>query len=279
MLVHTNGRFAELKRPALSQVSPFDLDASRLLALEELVYLLQVHCELPSLEIDPAATATYLTPIERKLSDALAAANIPYKVQVPIGGFVVDFLIDDKLVVECDGEAWHDPATDEVRDSILRGLDFRVVRFTGRAIHRDSAMCVERVKAARNSGRVVPIESRITMTAAQKRAASHIDGPAIVVAPAGSGKTKVIEERVRLLVAAGVEQSRICVLSFTNAAVGEVQDRLESFPEVTVRTLSKFANEIAKGHFGKQIIIENQRNPQIPTPAEILRRAKVNIKW
>ena len=279
MLVHTNGRFAELKRPALSQVSPFDLDASRLLALEELVYLLQVHCELPSLEIDPAATATYLTPIERKLSDALAAANIPYKVQVPIGGFVVDFLIDDKLVVECDGEAWHDPATDEVRDSILRGLDFRVVRFTGRAIHRDSAMCVERVKAARNSGRVVPIESRITMTAAQKRAASHIDGPAIVVAPAGSGKTKVIEERVRLLVAAGVEQSRICVLSFTNAAVGEVQDRLESFPEVTVRTLSKFANEIAKGHFGKQIIIENQRNPQIPTPAEILRRLASSVGY
>ena len=63
MLVHTKGRFAELKRPASSEVSPFNLDASRLLALEELVYLLQVHCELPSPLIDPTATATYLTPI------------------------------------------------------------------------------------------------------------------------------------------------------------------------------------------------------------------------
>ena len=279
MLVHTKGRFAELKRPASSEVSPFNLDASRLLALEEFVYLLQVHCELPSPLIDPTATATYLTPIERKLSEALTAADIPFKVQVPIGGFVVDFLIDDKLVVECDGEAWHDPATDELRDSVLRGLDFRVVRFTGRAIHRDSGMCVERVKAARGSERVLLIESKIDMTDAQKHAASHIDGPAIVVAPAGSGKTRVIEERVRLLVAAGVEQSRICVLSFTNVAVGEVQDRLESFPEVTVRTLSKFANDIAKGHFGKQIIIENQRNPKIPTPVEVLRQVASSVGY
>lgn len=272
ILLHTKGRFAELKKPAASDTSPFELDASRFLALEELVYLLQVHCELPLPNFDPTATAKYLTPIERKLSDALHAASIPFKVQVPIGGFVVDFLIDDKLVVECDGEAWHDPATDEIRDSRLRSLDLEVLRFTGRSIHRDPNSCIERVKAARRSFQMIPIKSKLVMTPAQRNAASHIDGPAIVVAPAGSGKTGVIDERVRLLIAAGVDPSRICVLSFTNAAVGEVKDRLEDFPDVAVRTLSKFANDIAKAEYGRQIIIENQRDPRVPTPIQILQR-------
>lgn len=71
ILAHTSGRFAELKRPATSSVSPFDIDPSRLLALEELVYLLQVHCELPEPKFDTDATAIYLTPIERRLANAL----------------------------------------------------------------------------------------------------------------------------------------------------------------------------------------------------------------
>lgn len=279
ILLHTKGRFAELKKPAASDTSPFELDASRFLALEELVYLLQVHCELPLPDFDPTATATYLTPIERKLSDALHAASIPFKVQVPIGGFVVDFLIDDKLVVECDGEAWHDPARDESRDSLLREFGLRIIRFTGRAIHRDAVQCVERIKVARVTSGLIPIESKINMTPAQRNAASHIDGPAIVVAPAGSGKTRVIEERVRLLIAGGVDPSRICVLSFTNAAVGEVKDRLEGFPDVAVRTLSSLAKEIGENVYGKKTLIERHSNPRLPTPIAILKRVAPRVGY
>ena len=279
ILVHTPDRFALLKKPATTAVSPFRLDVTRFLALEELVYLLQIHCELPVPATDPTATALYLTPIERRLAEALTAANIEYKVQVPIRGFIVDFLIDDQIVVECDGEAWHDPAKDELRDVRLRELDLRVIRFTGRAIHRDAASCVARVKEARSRPAPLPFESKIKMTDAQRRAASHIDGPALVVAPAGSGKTRVIEERVRWLVAAGVEQSRICVLSFTNAAVGEVKDRLESYPNVSIRTLSSFANEVVRREEGEKVIIENNRDPRVPTPTAILQRVSTDLGY
>jgi very-short-patch-repair endonuclease len=120
-----------------------------LLALEELVYLLRVHCELPEPEFDTDATAIKLTPIERRLATALKTAGIPYRVQVPIDRLVVDFLIDDSLVVECDGEGWHDPATDEIRDYRLHELSYRVVRFTGRAIVHGSERCISRIKTER----------------------------------------------------------------------------------------------------------------------------------
>lgn len=273
ILVHTPQRFASLKKPASTTVSPFNLDVTRLLAFEELVYLLQVHCELPLPSIDPSATVLYLTPIERRLAEALTAAGIPFKIQVNLAEFVVDFLIDEKLIVECDGEAWHDPKNDEERDVRLRGLGYNVVRFTGRAIHRNINDCISLIQTARKSPETRQFIPSIRMTDAQKRAASHLDGPAMVVAPAGSGKTRVIEERVRLLVAAGVEQSRICVLSFTNAAVGEVKDRLEDFPEVSTRTLSSFANEVSVQAYGRKTIIENHRNPRLPTPLFIIQEA------
>jgi DNA helicase-2/ATP-dependent DNA helicase PcrA len=279
ILVHTTGRFAELKKPAATDVSPFEIDVTRLLALEELVYLLQVHCELPVPDVDPNAAALYLTPIERRLADVLRQEGIPFTAQVRVAEFVVDFLIDGNLVVECDGEAWHDPAKDEIRDTRLRDLNLKVVRFTGRAIHRDAEECVRRVKTERLARESRKFQSVLKMTDAQRRAASHIDGPAMVVAPAGSGKTRVIEERVRWLVASGVEQSRICVLSFTNAAVGEVQDRLEGFPDVAVRTLSKMANQISVSAFGKKTIIENQRDPRVPTPVQIVQQAAAAVGY
>ena len=270
ILAHTTQRFAELKRPAESTISPFNLDASRLLALEELAYLLQSHCELPAPQIDKDSTSMYLTPIERRLAQALRTAKIPFQVQVPLDRFVVDFLIDNHLVVECDGESWHDPATDEKRDARLRELNFKVIRFTGRAIVRDPSHCVSRIRDERKLNHVPVLNARIEMTSAQRNAATHIDGPAIVVAPAGSGKTRVIEERVRRLIASGVEPGRICVVSFTNAAVNEVSERLQEHPEVVTQTLNKFANEVVKSTRGILTVIEGHRNPRIPTPLKIV---------
>lgn len=51
---------------------------------------------------------------------------------------------------------------------------------------------------------------------AQKRAIRHIDGPALVLAGPGSGKTTVITNRVRYLTEkAGVEPGNILVITFT----------------------------------------------------------------
>lgn len=56
-------------------------------------------------------------------------------------------MIGEKLVVECDGEAWHDPERDQQRDTDLFALGFRTLRITGRAINNDPKGSVERVKS------------------------------------------------------------------------------------------------------------------------------------
>lgn len=59
-----------------------------------------------------------------------------------------------------------------------------------------------------------------------------IGSPAVLVAGAGSGKTRVLTERVRWLMKQGIAPRRICVLTFTNKAAGELVNRLGLGPEV-----------------------------------------------
>lgn len=61
---------------------------------------------------------------------------------------------------------------------------------------------------------------------AQKRAIEHVDGPMIVLAGPGSGKTTVITHRVKFLIeTAGVAPSGILVVTFTKAAASEMKNR------------------------------------------------------
>jgi DNA helicase-2/ATP-dependent DNA helicase PcrA len=62
----------------------------------------------------------------------------------------------------------------------------------------------------------------------QQAAATHRDGPLLVFAGAGSGKTRVITQRIANLVNGGAEPHRVCAVTFTNKAAGEMRDRLET---------------------------------------------------
>lgn len=61
----------------------------------------------------------------------------------------------------------------------------------------------------------------------QKEAVLHKDGPIMIVAGAGSGKTKVLTTRVINLMANGVDAFNILALTFTNKAAKEMKERVE----------------------------------------------------
>ena len=85
----------------------------------------------------------------------------------------------------------------------------------------------------------------------QKEAVLHMDGPCLVIAGAGSGKTKVLTTRIANLIENGVEDYNILAITFTNKAAKEMRERLN----VIVPDNNAFVGTFHS--FGVRVIREN----------------------
>ena len=86
---------------------------------------------------------------------------------------------------------------------------------------------------------------------AQRAAAAHVEGPLLVLAGPGSGKTRVVTHRVANLIAVGVPAAAIVALTFTNKAADEMRRRVADLvgPQpVEMGTFHRFAARQLRRH-------------------------------
>jgi DNA helicase-2/ATP-dependent DNA helicase PcrA len=85
----------------------------------------------------------------------------------------------------------------------------------------------------------------------QRAAAAHVEGPLLVLAGPGSGKTRVVTHRVAHLIASGVPPAAIVALTFTNKAADEMRRRVTDLvgPQpVEMGTFHRFAARLLRRH-------------------------------
>ncbi len=183
----------------------------------------------------------------------------------PGGGAGADVMLPDGTPAFCDGG----PV------SFLTGDDLAV----------PGAAVLHRV--ALEHGSLVPFATNSTaadLAPDQLAAVTHRGGPARVIAPAGSGKTRVLTERARhLLRDWRLPGSAVCLVAYNKRAAEEMRERTSDLPELQIRTLNSLALAILKGsgpfahrEEGVRTIEEAEVRSLLDTLVDLPRRANTD---
>ena len=88
-----------------------------------------------------------------------------------------------------------------------------------------------------------------SLTQPQRDAVTHLDGPLLILAGPGSGKTRVVTHRIAHLLEQGVKASEILALTFTNKAAEEMRSRVQQLSpgeSVWLSTFHRFGARILR---------------------------------
>ena len=97
----------------------------------------------------------------------------------------------------------------------------------------------------------MPAPALHSLNDSQRLAATHVEGPLLVLAGPGSGKTRVVTHRIAHLISSGVPAARIVALSFTNKAADEMRRRVTEMvgaQPVEMGTFHRFAARLLRRH-------------------------------
>ena len=136
--------------------------------------------------------------------------------------------------------------------------------------------------------KTVPAKSsfdlKSSLNPTQLAAVTAANGPQLVVAGAGSGKTRVLTYRIAYLVSKGVAPSRILAVTFTNKAAQEMANRVDQLVGkfVPISTFHSFCLRVLRAHrdkigFEKGFVIYDQ-NDQFMLLKECMRRQDIGDK-
>lgn len=198
------------------------------------------------------------TPIEQIMNDAFIEKDITFNPQVRIGRFLVDFIAEignTKIIIECDGRDFHNPFHDAERDKELKLQGYHIIHFTGSEIYNNIESCLEKIQnsAVGNIDQNYVID--VNLDTSQKIALNHLTGPIRVLAPAGSGKTKTLINRIVNLINNGIDPNKILALAFNKKAKVEMEQRLNNKQVTTSNKLSEDGVKVRTFHsFGYEII-------------------------
>lgn len=87
------------------------------------------------------------TSIEQLMYDNLIQNKIDFLEQYPIDGYIADFaILDHNVIIECDGEYWHNKENDLKRDEHLKILGFETIRFSEKQLKKNIKLCIDTIK-------------------------------------------------------------------------------------------------------------------------------------
>ena len=98
------------------------------------------------------------------------------------------------------------------------------------------------------------------LTEAQATAVRHMDGPLLILAGAGSGKTRVVTCRMAHLILSGIPSANLLGLTFTNKAADEMRQRLASMvplDDIWLSTFHRFCSRLLRHHAALVGLSEN----------------------